>query len=209
MASNPELCLSMEEWKAKFLTWIREPTPQALLNANIMFDFRGLFGETVLANSLRQWLFGFTEANPVFLRLMVQNALSVEPPVGIIRTFAVDDAPPEVKGTLDLKARGTRLFVDCARVFALALGIGDTGTAARLRLAAERLRIERRHVDATVEAFHFLQLLRLRQQDPAGAAGDPNRIDPYALHDIDQRMLKEAFRQARQLQERLRVTYRL
>ncbi len=66
-----------------------------------------------------------------------------------------------------------------------------------------------RHVDATVEAFHFLQLLRLRQQDLAAAQGSPNRIDPYALHEIDQRMLKEAFRQAKQLQERLRLSYRL
>jgi len=41
-------------------------------------------------------------------------------------------------------------------------------------------------------------------------AGDgANRIDPYALHEVDQRMLKEAFRQARQLQERLRMSYRL
>jgi CBS domain-containing protein len=64
-------------------------------------------------------------------------------------------------------------------------------------------------VDATVEAYHFLQLLRLRQQDPSAAQGNPNRIDPYALHDIDQRMLKEAFRQAKQLQERLRLSYRL
>jgi CBS domain-containing protein len=96
-------------------------------------------------------------------------------------------------------------------VFALALGIPDTGTAARLRAAGERLHVERRYVDATVEAFHFLQLLRLRQQDLAAAAGSagPNRIDPYALHEIDQRMLKEAFRQAKQLQERLRMSYRL
>lgn len=208
MAGNPEYCLSTGEWKEKFLAWIRAPTPQALLNANIVFDFRALWGDTTLADTLRRWLFQYTEANPAFLRLMVQNALATDPPLGLIRAFVVDDEAA-TKGTLDLKARGTRLFVDCARVFALALGIGDTGTAARLRLAAERLRIERRHVDATVEAFHFLQLLRLRQQDPAGAAGDPNRIDPYALHDIDQRMLKEAFRQARQLQERLRVTYRL
>ena len=140
---------------------------------------------------------------------MVQNALDVEPPLGLIRTFTVDD-DPKVKGTIDLKARGTRLFVDCARVFALAHGIADTGTAARLRLAGARLNVEPRHVDATVEAFHFLQLLRLRQQDQPRCAGqDPNRIDPYALHEIDQRMLKEAFRQAKQLQERLRLAYRL
>ena len=143
----------------------------------------------------------------MFLRLMVQNALEVEPPLGLIRTFAVDDAAA-VKGTIDLKTRGTRIFVDCARVFALAHGIADTGTVARIRLAGVRLQIEPRHIDATVEAFHFLQLLRLRQQDRVGG-GDPNRIDPYALHDIDQRMLKEALRQARQLQERLRLSYRL
>jgi CBS domain-containing protein len=35
----------------------------------------------------------------------------------------------------------------------------------------------------------------------------PNRIDPYALNDIDQRMLKEALRQARKLQQRLKETY--
>jgi CBS domain-containing protein len=207
MASNPELCLSVEEWKAKFLGWIRAPTPQALLNANIVFDFRTLYGDSTLCEALREWLFSYTQANPMFLRLLVQNALEAEPPLGLIRTFTVDDDGP-VKGTVDLKSRGTRIFVDCARVFALAHGIPETGTAARIRLAGARLHVEQKHVDATVEAFHFLQFLRLRQQDlPAG--GSPNRIDPYGLHEIDQRMLHEAFRQAKQLQERLRLTYRL
>jgi CBS domain-containing protein len=207
MASNPELCLTTEEWKAKFLAWIREPTPQALLNANIVFDFRALAGATPLADALHAWLFGYTQANPVFLRLMVQNALDVEAPLGLIRTFVVDDEGAG-KGTVDLKTRGTRLFVDCARVFALAHGIPDPGTVARIRLAGTRLNVNPRHVDATVEAFHFLQLLRLRQQE-RGDGADGNRIDPYALHEVDQRMLKEAFRQAKQLQERLRLSYRL
>jgi CBS domain-containing protein len=208
MASNPDLCLSTEEWKAKFLGWIRQPTPQALLNANIVFDFRPLYGNMTLCNELRVWLFRYSTVNPTFLRLMVQNALGVDPPLGLIRTFVVDDEAP-VKGTLDLKTRGTRIFVDCARVFSLAHAIADTGTAARLRQAGERLQVAPRHVDATVEAFHFLQLLRLRQQDAAVPGRNPNRIDPYALHDVDQRMLKEALRQGKQLQERLRLSYRL
>jgi CBS domain-containing protein len=208
MAGNPDLCLSTEEWKAKFLTWIREPTPQALLNANIVFDFRPLYGSTALCEALRTWLLGYTQANPLFLRFMVQNALAIEPPLGLIRTFTVDDEAT-IKGTLDLKTRGTRLFVDCARVFALAQGIPETGTAARLTLAGQRLQVAPRHVDATLVAFQFLQLLRLRRQDLPGTNGSPNRIDPYALHEVDQRMLKEAFRQAKQLQERLRISYRL
>ena len=71
------------------------------------------------------------------------------------------------------------------------------------------LHVEPRHVDATVVAFQFLQLLRLRQQDQPTVADNPNRLDPNALNEIDQRTLKEAFRQAKQVQERLRVTYRL
>jgi len=208
MAGNPDFCLSVEEWKSRFLAWIRQPTPQALLGANIVFDFRALHGDTALAEALRSWLLGYTQANAAFQRLMVQNALQVEPPLGLIRTFVVDDETA-AKGTLDLKTRGTRLFVDCARVFALAQGIAETGTARRMREAGERLHVDPRHVGASVEAFHFLQLLRLRQQDQPAPGADPNRIDPYALHDVDQRMLKEAFRQAKQLQDRLRMSYRL
>jgi CBS domain-containing protein len=63
-------------------------------------------------------------------------------------------------------------------------------------------------VSATIDGFHFLQMLRLRQQDFAAGAGG-NRIDPYALNEVDQRMLKEAFRQARKLQQRLKETYQL
>jgi CBS domain-containing protein len=139
---------------------------------------------------------------------MVQNALEIDPPLGIIRAFATDDDSAH-KGTLDLKTRGTRLFVDVARVFALAHGISDTGTAARLRIAGKRLRVEDRHVAATIDAFHFLQLLRLRQQDLAGDHDRVNRIDPNALNEVEQRMLKEAFRQAKQLQRRLRESYQL
>ncbi len=93
MASNPDLCLSVGEWKDKFLAWILEPTPQALLNANIVFDFRPLYGDTTLCDALREWLFGHSQSSPMFLRFMVQNALDVEPPLGLIRTFVVDDGP--------------------------------------------------------------------------------------------------------------------
>jgi len=96
--------------------------------------------------------------------------------------------------------------VDCARVFALAQGIAETGTAARLALAGKALSVDARYVEATTDAFHFLQSLRLREQ---AAGRDANRIDPYALNEVEQRMLREAFRQAKQLQDRLRLSYRL
>jgi CBS domain-containing protein len=207
MAGNPDLCLSVAEWREKFLAWIREPTPAALLSANIVFDFRALYGDTKLSDGLREWLQGYTRDNKLFMRFMVSNALEVEPPLGLIRTFATDDEGGQ-KGTLDLKARGTRIFVDAARVFALAQGIAETGTAARLRQAGRELGIEDRHVAATIDAFHYLQMLRLRQQDLPGAqGGGGNRLDPNALNEVDQRMLHEAFRQAKKLQQRLKQAF--
>jgi len=202
MAGNPDYCLTQHEWKERFLGWLTAPTPQALLGANIVFDFRPLYGNAALANEMREWLFGYTTDNAVFLRLMAQNALESGPPLGLIRTFATDEDAAH-RGTIDIKTRGTRLFVDAARVFALQFGIHETNTVMRLRTAGRALRVEPRHVEATVEAFHFLQLLRLRLQDDAHVGKDANRLKPDLLNEVDQRMLKESFRQARKLQETL------
>ena len=211
MASNPECCLSLGEWQARFAGWIREPVPEALLGANIFFDFRALAGDLALAQQLRDWLLPVCGASRLFQRLLTANALAAEPPLGVVRSFRTDTG--EHEGTIDLKTHGARIFVDAARAFALAFGIAETGTAARLRLAGRRLGLTEQASAAIVDAFHFLQLLRLRAQR---AGGDPkhgaafsagrNRIDPYALNALDQRLLKEALRQARALQKLLEQT---
>ena len=132
MAGNPEWCLSSSEWRDRFGLWIREAQPQALLNASIFFDFRPLYGEEGLSDSLRSWLFGYTTANPLFLRQMTVNAMQCNPPLGLIRDFTFDRCR-EFPHSIDLKMFGTRPFVDAARIFSLAHGIADTSTAQRLR----------------------------------------------------------------------------
>jgi CBS domain-containing protein len=49
-------------------------------------------------------------------------------------------------------------------------------------------------------------VLRLRAQEHPHTT-NPNRIDPNSLNEVDQRMLKEAFRQARKVQQRLKETF--
>lgn len=214
MASNRDCCLTVDEWRGRFAGWMREPTPEALLAASIFFDFRPLTGDHTLAERLRGWLDATSGENKLFLRMLVANALQAEPPLGRVRAFRTDEG--EFAGTIDLKTHGTRIFVDAARAFALALGIGDTNTSQRIRAAGRRLKRDEREIAASVAAYHFLQLLRLRAQRgglelaamaPAGAMERSrralNRLDPYALNEVDQRMLREAFRQARMLQAHL------
>ncbi len=208
MASNPELCLTLEEWEEKFARWIRSPQPQALLNATIFFDFRPLYGRFNLADRLRLSLLRQTRSNGIFMRMMAQNALTVAPPLGKIRDF-VTDADPEHPGTIDLKKLGARLFIDAARIFALGHNIAATNTVQRLKLSSSQMNVPADEIGAIIEGFNFIQLLRLRHQhfeQEHGRAGD-NYVRPDELNELERRILKEAFRQARKLQQRLRLDY--
>jgi CBS domain-containing protein len=62
-------------------------------------------------------------------------------------------------------------------------------------------------VHAWVDAFQFLQGLRLRVQQRGVPLAQANRVDVRQLSELDRRILKEAFRQARKLQQRLAVDY--
>jgi CBS domain-containing protein len=208
MASNPELCLSLDEWKEKFHSWLQCGNPTALLNATIFFDFRPLYGDEGLAGELRAWLLGTSGSGPLFLRFMAENALRVHPPLGLVRDFAFDKSD-EFPHTIDLKASGSRLFVDVARILALANGVGATGTAERLRALSERGKLGSDDIDAVVDSFFYIQQLRLRQQQSGTPAGIANRIDPAQLNELDRYILKEAFKQAKKLQTRLQLEYRL
>jgi CBS domain-containing protein len=210
MASQPALCLTLEEWEEKFTAWIRNPQPQALLNATIYFDFRPLFGKFNLAERLRIVLLRQARNNPIFLRMLAGNALSVAPPLGKIRDF-VTDLDAEHAGTIDLKKFGARFFIDAARIFALAREIPATNTVQRIKLAAPLMNLSVAEAAAAIDAFAFIQLLRLRRQHAEksqGRAGD-NLIRPDDLNEVERRILKEAFRQARKLQQRLKLDYQL
>jgi CBS domain-containing protein len=210
MAINPQWCLTLEEWNEQFSRWIRVPQPDALLNATIFFDFRPLFGQVALAEAMHRHLLVQTENNPMFLKAMAHNALDVEPPLGKIRDF-LTDLEPGHPGKIDLKKYGSRIFVDVARIFALATGVHNANTVQRLRLASQRLSIRPDEVNAVLEGLHFIQILRLRHQYlsvEAGGEGD-NLISPDELNELDRRILKESFRQARKLQTRLKLDYQV
>jgi CBS domain-containing protein len=209
MAGNPEWCLPLEGWEHTFLRWIHVPEPQALLNAAIFFDLRPIHGNAALAERLRETLLAATAERPLFLRQMAENALHCRPPLGVIRDF-VYDRSKEFPHTLDLKMNGSRPFVDAARILSLAHGVPHTSTAERLRAAEERVHFGPESLSAIIDGFYFVHLLRLRSQcRPPDARAGANRVDPEDLSGLERHILKDAFRQARKLQNRLIRDYEL
>jgi CBS domain-containing protein len=210
MASNPECCLTLDEWKKRFTRWIDQGTPEHVLKSTIFFDFRPLHGPEAPARELRDWLTEHVVPNSRFRRQLAANAMSFRPPLGLIRDFKVS-SDGEHPNTLDLKAHGITPFTDAARIFALANRVTATNTIARLRGAAEAKALSAADVSAWASAYFYIQLLRMRihQEQIKREEALSNRVDPESLNELDRRILKEAFRQARKLQSKLATEYQL
>lgn len=206
MAMNPQWCLTPREWCARFDHWIEHGAPEDLLHASIFFDFRALAGQAALLEPMRQLVHRRARAVPRFLRQMSELALRLRVPLNWLGGLdTTRDGPHQ---WLDLKMQGAALFVAAARVYALAHGVTATGTRARLEQAAPAMGVEPQESQAWIAGFEFLQTLRLRVQIGAEEMPEqPNRIDVAQLNDIDRRMLKETFRLARRLQQRLELDY--
>jgi CBS domain-containing protein len=146
----------------------------------------------------------------MFLRAMAKNALDVEPPLGKIRDFLTDlepdasrqDRPQEVRLADFCRCRphlrdGQRRAQHQLDP-ALAPGLAATEHPGD-------------EVNAILDALNFIQLLRLQHQYLEGEPGKQgdNLIDPETLNELDRRILKESFRQARKIQTRLKLDYQV
>lgn len=207
MAGNPRWCLTFGEWRALFDGWIDRGDPDSLLAASVFFDFRAIAGDASLAAALRGRVTERAAANPRFLKQMSDNARRNGPPsswtAGLIGHLLSGES-----AEVDLKLHGTVPFVDGARLLALAHRVPATGTADRIRAMVGQGALQGGEAAAWIDAFEFLQSLRLRAQHrrDAGSA-NANVVDPRTLSDLDRRILKESFRQARILQQRLSVDF--
>ncbi|MBA3478760.1 MAG: hypothetical protein H0T52_10240 [Lautropia sp.] len=170
---------------------------------------------------------------PRFLRQLAANVLGHRVPLDWLGGF--DTTRRKGQELLDVKLNGTMIYVDAARLYALANGIEAVNTRSRFEAVARALRVPPHEAEGWVGGFEFLQMLRLRRQigdaGASGAAGDgggagssrggsdgsgqsggasepdPNLLDVASLNDIDRRILKEALRVARRLQQRMQLDF--
>jgi CBS domain-containing protein len=198
MAGNPAWCLSLDEWRRQFQDWVRRPEPTALLNASIFFDLRPLYGDASLAERLRTLLLSMTTDTSAFLHLMAANALQAQAPLGFLGEVVVEKGA--ALEAIDLKKFGSRIFVDAARIFALAHGVRRVNTQERLRAAGPLAGLGPEEMAAVDAAFTHILRLRMQTQLQEAQA---------EWHEIDRLILRESLKQARRLQQRLKLNYGL
>jgi CBS domain-containing protein len=194
-------CRPLADWQALFRGWIERPDPQALLEAQVFFDFRAVHGGLSL------------QPLDDLLVTAGRRQLLV---AGLARAALRGRPARRVRGRLrgqerevDLKAGGIAPAVMLARTYALAAGSAARPTLERLADAARAGTLSRGGAEILGESFRFLTRLRLQEQLRAVRDGRPpsNMVRVDGLSELERRRLAEAHDAVRRLQDATAVRF--
>jgi CBS domain-containing protein len=209
MASNPKWRQPLGAWKAYFSRWINTPAPDSILQSLVLFDFRPVYGNLLLAEKLRAFLGHEISGKKPFLGQMAASVVRNRPPLGLFGRFVCEKKGSR-KGTFNIKINALCPIIDAARLSALEIRAYQTSTLARLMELKDRQGTAAGECSGDLEqAFEFLMSLRLRhqyQQIERGIEPD-NFIDPRALGVMERKMLKETFKLILSVQEATKRKY--
>ena len=207
MAMNEEWRMARTHWIDTFRRWIREPQPEALLNAQIFFDFRVLYGSEELGREVHTAAVEMGKGATRLHAHLASLAARREPPLTFFRGLVVE-RDGDYANTLDIKKGGTAGIVQMARLFALASGSTVVDTRQRLREAAGNA-VSQQGAQELLDAFDYLRSLSFQHQAHQLREGQqPNyNIDPKGLGRMEREHLRDAFRAIKSMQNALATKY--
>ena len=207
MAMTPEWRMTCSEWIETFRRWIRDPQPDALLNAQIFFDFRVLYGSERLGRRVHNAAVDMGKGATRLHAHLASLAARREPPLTFFRGLVVE-RDGDYANTLDIKKGGTAGIVQMGRLFALASGSSVVDTRQRLREAAGDA-VSRQGAQELLDAFDFLRALSFQHQARQLREGvQPDyHIDPKSLGRLERERLRDAFRAIKSMQNALATKY--
>lgn len=207
MASNPDYCLSLKEWKDQFKKWIKSPVNKRIMLCSIFFDFSIIYGDSGLEKDLSNYVFHLLRGDQTFFAYLAADALKNPPPLSFFKQFVVEDDGAH-KDEFDLKARAIMPLIDAARVLALSNEIsGCNGTVERFKQLAK---IEPQNADLYEQCIsRFYDLLRFRTD--SGFANDTSGrfVNLAKLSKQDKNQLKYTFKPIKSLQSNLKTRFNL
>jgi len=204
MATNPRWRQRQAVWRDYFSGWIRTPDPMAQMLASVMFDLRPISGDARLFDGLHADTLARARANSIFVAHMVSNSLKHQPPLSLLRGFALIRSG-EHKDTVDLKLSGVVPVVDLGRIYALMGEIPAVGTNDRLHAAREIGVISPGGGSDLIDAYDVIAETRLRHQMRQIRDGQkPNNfLAPSTLSDLARGHLRDAFSVVKSMQAAL------
>jgi CBS domain-containing protein len=210
MASNPEWCHSLSEWKHLTERWITMPSPDHTVYFGVFQDLRVLHGDTWFEAELQNHLCECTRSNTIFFPNMARTIAGFKAPLGMFGRFLVEKKG-EQSGKLDLKKGGLFALTRGISLLALEAGVAGGSTWDKMERLRQLKFISGNDLDVIKEAFTFLMKMRLeRQLRAVSYSKEPtNYVDPQILTVKEQDRLRKAFKGASTMITLLRNRYQL
>ncbi len=207
MASNPEWCLSLSEWKDRVSYWITNPGKDEVLLSAIFFDYSLSFGDAALVEELTTHIFKETEKYPIFFTHLASGALQNPSPTGFFRNFLVEEDGAH-KDFFDVKRRALMPLIDAARILTLSHQVKSiSNTAQRF----ERLAELEPNNEALFLACSYATKALLKFRTKQGLLhNDSGRfISLDTLTKEEKIKLKRTFKTIKELQELIKIRFKV
>lgn len=206
MANNPKWCKPLSAWKNYFTSWISTPESRNLLDATIFFDFRNVYGDELLTESLRRSISSSIIDNPLFLYHLAYNTYNTKTP-HISSGNILSDKNAD---TINLKDP-ISIITMFARTYSLQNNIVCLNTHERLSALKELNIITTNSADDILFIYNFLMKLRLRNQVELLEKNLPlsNAINTRKMIDTELYLLKKVLSSIPDLQNKIKTDFRI
>jgi CBS domain-containing protein len=210
MAKNAPWRRSISDWTSAVKSWVREPTPENILNYSMFSDLRTVYGDFSLETGLKETVVNVVNKNPVFLAHMANNILRFKPPLNFLGGFKVEKKG-ENMGKLDIKMHGLFPLTEGIKVLSLEAGIMDGGTNEKIVQLMGRKIVPDDELAEVEASFNFFVHVRLKSQIKRAMQGlEPsNFIDPLDLSEVERERLKVGFSMVKSFQGFLSDRYKV
>ncbi len=203
MAKNTKWCQPLSVWQTYFTKWISIANPQDLLEINIFFDYRTIYGDTDITNNLRSHIGKLIKVHPQFFTFMAQNTLLYKPPLNIFGNIVLESKGKK-DSTFSVK-EALIPIVSFARIYSIQNNISQTNTLERLQILFNKQTIKSSSYNEIKHAYNYLMQLRLKHQISLIDKNKEvnNDINPKELTNIDRSMIKKVLLQIQNFQTKL------
>lgn len=205
MASNPNWCLSLSDWKNRVHHWITNTGKNEVLLSFIFFDYSLSYGDNELVNNLSDFIFEDVKANPTFYIHLVSGALQSQSPTGFFREFLLEQNGAH-KDFFNIKNRALMPLADAARVLILSHSIKSiSNTSERFEKLAE---LEPTNSELYLAcAYSYKALLKFRTKQGLLHNDSGQYISLDTLSKAEKIKLKSTFKTIKELQEIIRIRF--
>jgi CBS domain-containing protein len=122
MASNPKWCRSISRWLEGARQWMTSPDTEDIRTLTILLDFRSLWGNTSLADSLWKGISRAFSDSVSAGHMLSRDDQKLTAPIGFLGKIVTERSGPH-KGRLNLKTTALVHMINAVRLLAVHQGI--------------------------------------------------------------------------------------